>query len=212
MNQPPPPEKTDSKLPPKETRAAGGGKAPKGYKKPGKGIPAGYVPQPFKPLGGGLARTPVVLLPGLSRFQQSVTVDINPDPTEKSDTPPDPDPSEVFGRKGLTRTPPPTAAPQSSPDPEITETPSGTAGSEPTVSDKTFRVTDLISESSDESDDSTERENLDEIEDFRVGSNNFAVGSGKYQSDSDCKPPKYPVTKGPFSWARTARKREKRKT
>ena len=159
MNQPPPPEKTDSKLPPKETRSAGGGKAPKGYKKPGKGIPAGYVPQPFKPLGRGLARTPVVLLPGLSRFQQSVTVDINPDPMEKSDTPPDPDPSDVFGRKGLTRTPPPTSAPQSSPDPVTTETPSGTAGSEPTVSDKTFRVADLITESSSESEDSTEIEN-----------------------------------------------------
>jgi hypothetical protein len=164
MNQPPPPEKTDSKLPPKEKREAGGGKAPKGNKRPGK-IPIGYVPRPFRPLGIGLSRTPVVLLPGLSRFQQSVTVDINPDPTEKSDTPPDPDPSEVFGRKGLTRTPPLTAAPQSSPDPDITETPSGAAGPESTVSDKTFtRVEDLNSESSSESEDSIERENLDGID------------------------------------------------
>jgi hypothetical protein len=92
-------------------------------------------------------------------------VDINPDPTEKSDTPPDPDPSEVFGRKGLTRTPPLTAAPRSSPDPGTAEIPSGTAGSEPTVSDKTFtQVSEPISESLSESDESVEIENLDEIE------------------------------------------------
>jgi hypothetical protein len=163
MNQPPPPDKTESKLPPKEKREAGGGKAPKGNKRSGK-IPVGYVPRPFRPLGLGLARTPVVSQPGLSRFQQSVTVDINPDPTEKSDTPPDPDPSEVFGRKGLNRTPPPISAPRSSPDPVTTETPSGAAGSEPTVSDKTFRIAELNLESSSESEDSIEPENPDEIE------------------------------------------------